>query len=224
MAREYFMVPRELNTKQKIFVERYLATGNVQQAAREAGYDSASAGAIGHQLLAHPLIAEILKSRVAEEAMEAREILSRLAEQAKGDISEFLNVKEQVYTDYKGKLKTKQIVELDEEVFKRKGYLIKRLYMTTRGPALEMYDAQHALELLGKVGQLFKNQDQSKELNLIIDGTFMELESKAKAKAIEAQAESLKDKCSTPDSETNSLEKVSYDQTLKPDDSTSPNY
>lgn len=67
-----------LTTKQKLFVEAYLANPNATDAARKAGYkgNDVTLGAVGAENLKKPQIAEMLKERVEKAIITADEILT----------------------------------------------------------------------------------------------------------------------------------------------------
>lgn len=67
----------KLTTKQRLFVEAYLADPNATQAARKAGYkgNDKQLQVIGSQNLSKLMIADALKGRVEEAIITADEIL-----------------------------------------------------------------------------------------------------------------------------------------------------
>lgn len=77
----------KLTTKQRLFVEAYLAMPNATEAARTAGYkgNDVTLGAVGHENLKKPQIAALLQQRIDKAVMSADEVLSELAKIAKGD-------------------------------------------------------------------------------------------------------------------------------------------
>ena len=60
------MTYKELDDKQKAFIDRYLTTLNPAQSAIEAKYDRNNAEKIGLELLANNTIKEAIKERRAE--------------------------------------------------------------------------------------------------------------------------------------------------------------
>lgn len=128
-----------LTTKQQAFVEAYLANGfNGTRAAEAAGYKGNyfTLAAVAHDNIRKPQIAELIKQRLNEHAMSAAEALARLADHARGDMRDFVNVE---YADLKDhptggvikKLKFK--VETDQHGG------------VTEYTEVELYDAQAAL-------------------------------------------------------------------------------
>jgi len=84
-----------LTHKQKLFVEAYLANPNGTEAARVAGYkgDDAQLAVIASQNLKKLNIAEKVEERVSQAAMTADEVLAELADIAKADWREFIEIK-----------------------------------------------------------------------------------------------------------------------------------
>lgn len=129
-----------MNKKQRVFVEEYLQCWNATEAARRAGY--AYPNKQGPRLLVNVGISDAIKKRISEKAMSADEVLIRLAEQARGIPNEY---REQAT----GQINIKQLIE------DGLGHLIKKDYHNQQGRVLEFFDAQRALELLGKHHKLF---------------------------------------------------------------------
>lgn len=82
----------DLTDKQRVFVAEYLRCLNATEAARRAGYSEKTAYSIGWENLRKPEIAAAISAVVAERAMSANEVLDRLADQARGSLSQFLDV------------------------------------------------------------------------------------------------------------------------------------
>ncbi len=77
----------KLTTKQRLFVEAYLLTSNATESARRAGYkgNDNTLGVVGNENLSKPKIAEMVGKRVEAAAMTADEVLRELADIAKSD-------------------------------------------------------------------------------------------------------------------------------------------
>lgn len=143
-----------LNTKQTIFVNEYLKCWNASEAARRAGYNGKS-NVIGARLLADVSIKEEIQRRVDEIKMSADEALIRLAEQARGDMADFLKFEDGVSLPF-----------LDLKGANEKGLLrlVKKFKYNSDGkPEIELYDAQAALVHIGKAHGLFNNDPGSSE-------------------------------------------------------------
>lgn len=146
-----------LNKRQALFVEKYLKLNNATKAAIEAGYSQKTAYSIGHDLLKHPEIAARVSKRtekILEAAkMEADEVLTRLTQIARGNIGVLLNVSTgEPFIDLSAKdaplhlikrIKTKRSEKFGDEV------------------EIEMYDAQQALNTLGKHWKLFDRANET---------------------------------------------------------------
>lgn len=74
------MKPKGLTTKQRLFVEAYLADPNATQAAVKAGYSKKTAKSQGARLLTNVDIAYALKERVEGAIVKADEVLNGIKE------------------------------------------------------------------------------------------------------------------------------------------------
>lgn len=74
------MANGKLTTKQRLFVEAYLANPNGTEAARKAGYsgNDNALGVIAFENLRKPKMTELLEQRVAKFSITADEVLSDL--------------------------------------------------------------------------------------------------------------------------------------------------
>jgi phage terminase small subunit len=97
----------KLTTKQRLFVEAYLAKPNATEAARRAGYSEKTAYSQGQRLLKNVEIQKMVEGRIEEAGMTADEILNELAEIASGD-----------YTLYRGdKVKSLELLGKYRKLF-----------------------------------------------------------------------------------------------------------
>lgn len=148
-----------LPKKQQIFVERYLSNGfNASEAARHAGYSLETAGAIGYNLLKNVEIKKAIAEGMRDRAMEADEVLARLAAHARGDMGEFI--------DNDGS------INISKARAAQQLHLVKKITHTrrvhegneTETVSIELYDAQNALATIAKhLGLL---SDRAVNLNL----------------------------------------------------------
>lgn len=137
--------------KHELFIEAYLSTFNATHAAIAAGYSRRSAHSTGWEILRNPEVAKAISQRLSETAMSADEVMMRLAEQARGDLGDFL------FTTPDGEIQ----LNLDNPAAKTR--LIKEVTQrrTVRDDVEEtvltvkMYDSQAALQLIGKHHKLF---------------------------------------------------------------------
>jgi phage terminase small subunit len=75
----------KLTTKQKLFVESYLADPNATQAAIKAGYSKHTAKSQGQRLLTNVDIKQAVEKRIEKAVMSADEVLTELANIAVGN-------------------------------------------------------------------------------------------------------------------------------------------
>jgi hypothetical protein len=131
---------KSLNPRQKKFLAAYLVNGgNATAAAREAGY--ANARVEGYRLTRVPAISAAIKEHLDAAAMSAEEVLARLADHARGDLADFIDI------GRSGRWK------LDLKKAEKLGllHLVKKISYDRKGnPTLELHDAQAALQLLAK--------------------------------------------------------------------------
>jgi hypothetical protein len=142
--------PEVLNDRQKLFVEHYVLTLNATEAARRAGYkgDDNTLAVTGHENLRNPKIRVAVDELLIELKMSPQEILTRLAQQARAEQSQFwrCDFGEAVYLDMKS------LIEAGL------GHLIKSVSRdgeTGKITKIEFYDAQAALVHLGKAAKMF---------------------------------------------------------------------
>jgi len=141
----------ELTIKQRAFVEHYLTCWNAAEAARLAGYSEKSARVIGPENLSKPAVAAAIAQRLAELKMSADEVLTRLADQARGSIAPFLRRRGD------GELAGFDLADDKPLHLVRKATITRRTYKDTTEETvtIELHDAQTALGLLGKHHKLF---------------------------------------------------------------------
>lgn len=147
--------PKKLTAKQRRFVDEYITHNlNATKAALAAGYSEATAYSQGSRLLKNVEIRAAIEGHLAVAGMRAQEVLLRLTEHARADI---------------GDLWDETLGGINWATARRKGLtrLIKKIkrkttYRTVGDETIEtveedfeLYDAQHALELLGKHHGLF---------------------------------------------------------------------
>jgi phage terminase small subunit len=152
-----------LTNKQRAFVMEYVKDFNATRAAVRAGYSERSAYSTGHDNLKKPEIAAAIQAAIDDRLMGKDEVRLRLADIARGDMGELMDI-------------TSMSFGLDLEAAKEKGLtkLIKKIRQTTtissKGDEetertvidLELYDAQAALTTLGKHLRLF---DENMNIN-----------------------------------------------------------
>lgn len=138
-----------LTNKQKAFVEFYLKHWNATKAAELAGYSKRTANEQGSRLLANVSVETAIKARLDELKMGADEVLTRLADHARGSLEYFLagNSLSIAAAREHGKLhlakKIKQTTRSSDD---------EHLYTTLE---VELHDPQAALVQLGRHHKLF---------------------------------------------------------------------
>lgn len=129
-----------MNTRQTVFVLEYLQCWNASEAARRAGYSEKTAGSIGEENLKKPEIAAAIKRRITDKAVKADQVLLLLGDHARGSMADFITIETNGAWAFDF-LKAQALGRL---------HLIKAIKTTRYGTELELYDAQSALEKLGK--------------------------------------------------------------------------
>lgn len=133
-----------LSAKQKVWLEEYFKCWNATEAARRAGYKHPNVRGPENKTK----FADEIKARLDEKAMTAEEVLAHLADQARGTAD--------YYLDEYGH------INLDKVRDAGMMHLIKKYkfvtYETGSREEVELYDAQSALELIGKHHGLFTNK------------------------------------------------------------------
>lgn len=166
---------RTREVKYAAFAEHYLQTFNPVKAAAATGY--ANPHKEGYRLMADPLVQTIIRERVERYGMTNYEVVVRLASQARGTIADFVEIVDVPMTDKQGKpildqngnfVMTKMPrINLDTPQARNSLHLVKKISVSTNGGfAIEMYDAQKAMELIGKSLGMFTNDDLMKHVDL----------------------------------------------------------
>jgi len=139
-----------LTNKQRVFVEEYLQCWNATEAARRAGYKNARRS--GPENVSKRGVQAKIAERLAAKAMDADEVLARLGDQARGDLGDFLHI-------------SSEGVSIDLSQATDKTHLLKKVRSKkvrtgkeeiTEETTIELYDAQAALEKIGRAHGLFK--------------------------------------------------------------------
>lgn len=137
-----------LTGKQRAFVNAWFgeAQFNGTEAARLAGYSGGDDpkqerdvwAAHASRTLRNVKVQQEIARRWAKHGMSAEEVLSRLSDQARASIGEFLALTEdgEWYMD---------LASVQD-----RGHIIKSIQWTKYGPKIELYDAQGALQLIGR--------------------------------------------------------------------------
>lgn len=187
-----------LNDRQTVFVEEYLKTFNATQAAIAAGYSPRTAYSVGWENLRKPEISSAISKRLSDTAMSADEVMRRLGEQARGNMGDFWNIPAE----------GEPVLKLAGEKAKDKLHLIKKLKVKTTTKTIiptesepieiktteidfELYDAQAALDKIGRHHKLFTDKIESTSTAFNVDMTLEQW--KAKQKESQQQVEQVLD-------------------------------
>ena len=141
----------------KKFVEEYLRSWNATEAAKKAGYSERTAYSQGPRLLKNVEVELEIQRRLKEMEMQTDEVLVRLTEQARNLGASYLTT-------------TFWHIDLARLIQDGKQHLIKKLDYDSRSNIIvEFYDAQHALELIGKHHKLFQTDLEEAAPRLLED-------------------------------------------------------
>ena len=160
-----------ITKKQRVFVEEYLQCWNAAEAARRAGYSERTARQIGSKLLTNVDISKAIEERIREKAMSADEVLLRLADQARGNMGDFIDPVFMT-VDLAG-ARDKNLLHLIKEV-KQRTVTTETKDSTTERHFIEikLHDSQAALVHLGRHHKLFTDrveQESTSNININID-------------------------------------------------------
>lgn len=148
----------KLTRRQQVFVEEYLTCWNASEAARRSGY-TGKPDVIGARLLGNVSIRALVEARMKEKAMGADEVIARLAEQARVNIGDFIEIKTPVHYEHidpdddesEEVLVREQELQILYREVQRRGHLVKKIGITKFGPLIEMVDTQSALVQIAKI-------------------------------------------------------------------------
>jgi phage terminase small subunit len=147
-----------MNRRQEVFVQEYLNCWNASEAARRAGYSVKTAGSQGERLLKDAEVAGVIAQRIADTQIKPAEVLRRLTEQARSSMADFITIDPATAEARIDLMKAEKAGKL---------HLVKSARNTQWGMAIELYDAQAALEKLGKaLGVLRENVNVNQEGSL----------------------------------------------------------
>lgn len=152
----------KLTAKHQAFISHYLTCWIGAEAARRTDPTYKRPDQVAYEYLRIPEIQAEIQRRLVELKMGADETLTRLSDQARGSIADFIEVSEpsadmSEATDMQD---AKAIaggwrLSLVKAEQAGKLHLIKKLKSGQWGPEIELHDPQTALALLGKHHKLF---------------------------------------------------------------------
>ena len=157
-----------LTGKQRSFINAYVgeARFNGTKAAILAGYSDKAAQQIASENLLKPVIRQEIDSILEMRTLGANEVLDRLTEHANSSVGIFLR------TDT-----AEPEFDLDSDTAKANLHLLKKLKLTKRSRhtdqgdyedtsvEIELYDAQNALQQLGRYHKLFVDKSEVTGVN-----------------------------------------------------------
>jgi phage terminase small subunit len=151
-----------VNPKHQQFINEYLKCWNATEAYRRVYPTSSDDAARAHaaRLVANGSVAEAIQQRIAENAMSADEVLSRLAEHARGDIGDFVTINHEGLptVDLSTAQNKMRLIKTNKKTYTTKGD--KDTAITEVDAEIELYDAQSALEKLGRHHKLFTDKTE----------------------------------------------------------------
>jgi phage terminase small subunit len=152
-----------LTNKQRVFIAEYVKDFNGTQAAIRAGYSAKTASVIGSENLAKPYINIEIKRLIAEKSMSKDEVLTRLADIARGDMADFMDITPQGWNlklvrDDAPIPQTKLIKKIKQRVTTRMAKDESGEDSETIETEIELYSAHDALRDIGKYHALFTDR------------------------------------------------------------------
>lgn len=153
---------RKLTPKQRLFVDYYLQSFNASDAARKAGYSERTAYAMGWENLRKPEIQAEIQARLQEVHMSAEEALKLLADIARGDVVQIMDVSSVGFNLDMSKAQRLGLTKLIKKVKqKTTTYLAKKESEEDREITemeVELYDALGAIRDVLKVHGKFTDR------------------------------------------------------------------
>lgn len=140
--------------RQRLFVSYYLgvANHNATKAAEMAGYKFP--GETGCRLLKKSQVSALIKERVEDAAMPAKEVLARLSGFAQGDMGEFFEQDENGVWKF----------NLTKAKRSRKTKVIKKIKVTKFSTEVELHSPLEALDKLAKYHGLYDKAKNTSDL------------------------------------------------------------
>jgi phage terminase small subunit len=155
------------NNRRQVFIEEYLKCWNATEAARRVGY--ANPNMAGPRLILKDSIKAIIQHRIDEKAMGANEVLQRLAQHARGDMGDFMDISLMSFCLDLNKAKELGLTHLIKKVRQKTVTTVAKdgTEEETNTIEIELYDAQAALVQLGRHHELFTDNTKLNDGNPI---------------------------------------------------------
>lgn len=150
--------PTRLTNRQRVFIEEYLNSWNATGAARRAGYKHPNKQ--GPALLVNIGIQEQIQKRISEIAMSTNEVLLRLADMARSDMGDFLDISGMGFNIDLAKASELGLTKLIKKVKQRTTITSDRDGKEEENHWIEfeLYDAQAALDKLARIQSLYNDK------------------------------------------------------------------
>lgn len=155
-----------LTNKQRAFIEEYLRDFNATQAAIRAGYSKKTAYSQGARLLKNVEVSEVIRARLQELQVSADEALTILAEHARGDLGDFMDIHQMGFNlqllDDDGNRKNTRVIKKIKQ--KTTTFIAKKESDEDREVheiEIELYDAQAATDKILRVAGKYKDPEVS---------------------------------------------------------------
>lgn len=156
-----------MTNRHRAFIAEYLKDFNATRAAIAVGYSPKSARAVASRLLTYANIQAEIKANIDEKQMRADEVLTRLADHARGDMGNFLDIGAMGFSVDLNKAKEMGLTHLVKKVKMRTTTSLSAagIETETHDIAIELYDAQAALVQIGKALGVLKENIEQKTTN-----------------------------------------------------------
>jgi phage terminase small subunit len=157
----------KLTAKQQAFVNHYLNCMNATEAAKLAGYSEKTARSMGSENLTKPDIAAVISAELQARHMGKDEVLTRLADIARGDIGQLMDVSGFGFNFDMSKAKAAGLTKLIKRVKQKTTIFIAKKEdeqdREVHEIEIELYDAQSATVTIGKQHGLFSTKVEIKD-------------------------------------------------------------
>ncbi len=142
-----------LTDRQRVFCDEYLRRWNATDAARIAGYLDPEVQ--GWRLKQNAVVKAAIDARLKAHHLGADEVLARLSDHAQGSMGDFVSLRANLETG-----QPEPVIDLSKAERAGKLHLIKKIRIDDKGVAIELYDADAALALVGKHHELFVDKQK----------------------------------------------------------------
>jgi len=165
-----------LSNKQRAFIEEYLIDFNATQAAKRAGYagNDATLASVGSENLRKPEISKVIETRLQEKQMSADEALQLLADMARGDLGDFMDISSVGFNlDLLNEDGTKKNTKLIRKIKqKTTTFIAKKESDEDREVTeteIELYDAQAAIDKILKIHGKYKDIEIGGNIKVLVE-------------------------------------------------------